>query len=127
MGRRTFLDLLVTLFLVHPRIPLAFLAMRALCWLKWVSSSHVTVLLSSARGFLTLALLHQEVPPMEAVLHELLQPESFPWAPQTAPAQAPSMGCTTSGTGCSSTGARKSHRAIPLTYSYSVWLLMQLP
>ena len=33
MGRRTSLDLLATLLLMHPRMPLAFLAARAHCWL----------------------------------------------------------------------------------------------
>ena len=33
-GRRTSLNLLATLLLMHPRIPLAFLAARAHCWPK---------------------------------------------------------------------------------------------
>ena len=33
MGRITSLDLLATLFIMHPRIPLAFLAIGAHCWL----------------------------------------------------------------------------------------------
>ena len=40
-GRRNSLDLLATLLLMHPRIPLAFLAARAHCWLmvKLLSTS----------------------------------------------------------------------------------------
>jgi len=41
MGRSTSLYLLATLLLMHPRIPLAFLAIRAHCWLmvKLLSTS----------------------------------------------------------------------------------------
>jgi len=43
-GRRTSLDLLATLLLMHPRIPLAFLATRAHWWLMVIFSSTSTLI-----------------------------------------------------------------------------------
>ena len=60
--RRTSIVLLATLFLMHPRIPLAFLVTRAHCWLMAkVVHQHTQVPLSRA------AL--QQVPPKPVLVH----------------------------------------------------------
>ncbi|PKU41419.1 hypothetical protein llap_8284 [Limosa lapponica baueri] len=65
----TSLDLLVTLFLVHPRMPLAFLASRARCWL-------MVILLSTRtpRSFFHRAVL-QRVSPQPVLVHGVIPPQ----------------------------------------------------
>ncbi|KAK4828209.1 hypothetical protein QYF61_024643 [Mycteria americana] len=58
--------------------------------------------------------------PRETVLHELLQHESFPQAAvlhEPAPAWVPSMGCSPSGTDCSSVGPPQGHKSCQQTCS----------
>ena len=65
-GRRTSLVLLATLLLMHPRIPLAFLATRAHCWLMDNLSSTST---SRCKAAL------QQVCPEPVLVHGVVPPQ----------------------------------------------------